>query len=577
MRRLLAGSLGLSLALWAGTGRADDSPVRLERPRPAAVLLPPAVAPAALARPVPVATSGDAVRQTSFATLRPDDPLVRAQAADVPQPLPVGPSAGLEAPGRLERPGAPVIIARRQNEKPNPETGPAPRPATPAPDAPAASPPPSIWGFGSGPFAEGPVADGPGGPCCGGPECGPDACCDGCRTPRFWISGEYLLWWVKDQHGPPLVTASPPGVSGILPGSMVLFSGDDLHYQERSGARFNAGFWFDDAHCFGLDGSFFFLGRRSANFTASSPPFVALARPFSDVTTGVPINAAEAVPGTVTVSSMTQLWGFDTNFRFSLANGPAGGWLGDGLLGWLPRRACAAPAEACECSGDAAACAPCAPCGPCAPSGWCRRWDLLVGFRYLGLTENLDITENLVAAGSRISETDHFETHNYFYGGQVGTQLELNRGRFFVDWTTKVALGATHQIVNITGATTFLPPPGVAIPASTAPGGLFAQPTNIGHYARNGLSVVPETGLRVGWQLTDHLRLFVGYNFLFWSNVARPADQIDPGVNQTQRAIPGPNGTLVNGMLIGPARPMFVFRDTDFWAHGASFGLEFRY
>jgi hypothetical protein len=29
--------------------------------------------------------------------------------------------------------------------------------------------------------------------------------------------------------------------------------------------------------------------------------------------------------------------------------------------------------------------------------------------------------------------------------------------------------------------------------------------------------------------------------------------------------------------LTGPARPMTVIRDTEFWAQGMNFGLEFRY
>jgi len=33
----------------------------------------------------------------------------------------------------------------------------------------------------------------------------------------------------------------------------------------------------------------------------------------------------------------------------------------------------------------------------------------------------------------------------------------------------------------------------------------------------------------------------------------------------------------VPGVPTVPARPAFVFRGSDFWAHGANVGLEFRY
>jgi hypothetical protein len=31
------------------------------------------------------------------------------------------------------------------------------------------------------------------------------------------------------------------------------------------------------------------------------------------------------------------------------------------------------------------------------------------------------------------------------------------------------------------------------------------------------------------------------------------------------------------GSFVGPPRPAFGFRDTDFWAHGVNFGVEFKY
>ena len=56
---------------------------------------------------------------------------------------------------------------------------------------------------------------------------------------------------------------------------------------------------------------------------------------------------------------------------------------------------------------------------------------------------------------------------------------------------------------------------------------MFAQPTNIGHYSRNVFAVVPEVGLSVGFEVTAWLRLSLGYNFLYWSDVVRPGEQID--------------------------------------------------
>jgi hypothetical protein len=77
---------------------------------------------------------------------------------------------------------------------------------------------------------------------------------------------------------------------------------------------------------------------------------------------------------------------------------------------------------------------------------------------------------------------------------------------------------------------------------------------------------VPEVGLTVGYQCTDHWRVFGGYNFLYWSSVARAGEQIDPRVNAFSTLIPG-----------SPRVPAFPFHSEDFWAQGLTLGVEYRY
>ena len=91
-------------------------------------------------------------------------------------------------------------------------------------------------------------------------------------------------------------------------------------------------------------------------------------------------------------------------------------------------------------------------------------------------------------------------------------------------------------------------------------------------HTKDQFTVVPEVGLKLGCQITSFLRLDVGYTFLWMSDVARPGNQIDTTVNRTQ--VPS---SLAFGPLVGPARPAFTFRESDFWAHGVSLGLECRY
>ena len=97
---------------------------------------------------------------------------------------------------------------------------------------------------------------------------------------------------------------------------------------------------------------------------------------------------------------------------------------------------------------------------------------------------------------------------------------------------------------------------------------------NIGSFSQDRFSVVPQVGIRVGYNITPNLRVYVGYDFLYWSSVLRPGDQIDRGLNEL--AIPN-FGSQPGTPAGDPRRPMVPFRDSDFWAQGVNFGLEFRY
>ena len=85
---------------------------------------------------------------------------------------------------------------------------------------------------------------------------------------------------------------------------------------------------------------------------------------------------------------------------------------------------------------------------------------------------------------------------------------------------------------------------------------------------------IPEITGTVGYQFTDRLRCFVGYNVMYWSSVVRPGDQINRIINPSQ--IPG-FGTGITPGPGSPAQPAFAFRSSDFWAQGITFGLEWRF
>ena len=96
--------------------------------------------------------------------------------------------------------------------------------------------------------------------------------------------------------------------------------------------------------------------------------------------------------------------------------------------------------------------------------------------------------------------------------------------------------------------------------------------SNSGRFTRDAFAVVPEAQVQLGYQLTGQLRAFVGYNFLYVSEVVRPGDQIDRVVDIRQVPLLTPTPALV-----ASSRPAVPFHMTDYWAQGVTFGMAFRY
>ena len=205
------------------------------------------------------------------------------------------------------------------------------------------------------------------------------------------------------------------------------------------------------------------------------------------------------------------------------------------------------------------------------------RIGLLGGFRFVKLDEDLVFSTNSPFLPPNVDifqTTDRFATGNNFYGGQLGLRTEYCMGGFTVAATGKVALGDMHQVTQINGSlltNDFIGFPG---PAATYPGGYLTQPSNIGRYTQNRLAVIPEAILTVGYQVTSWARVSAGYSFLYMNNVARPADQIDRVINPSQSVT---ISNINTATLVGPARPIFPGGQSDFWAQGVNFGLEFTF
>ncbi len=152
----------------------------------------------------------------------------------------------------------------------------------------------------------------------------------------------------------------------------------------------------------------------------------------------------------------------------------------------------------------------------------------------------------------------------------MGLKFEFQRNRWGIDLFPRIGLGDTHSTVTIGGQTVITDNAGAE---TTYPGGLLARPTNIGQYAKDSFSVVPELDLNLSYQLTPHAKFIVGYSFIYWSNVARAGEQINTTVNKS--TLPNaPAGTMPTGDL---TQPSFTFAESSFWAQGLNVGLDCRW
>jgi hypothetical protein len=340
---------------------------------------------------------------------------------------------------------------------------------------------------------------------------------------HLWFRGETMLWWLKGGQTPALLTTSPAGSTpysqaGVLPAATVLFGNQEMNQGLHAGARITFGAWLGNNDESGLEFSYMIMGENSQPFSAASMGDPILARPFFNITTGAEDSHVIAYPntanGTFNASSTENFEGAEVLWRRAIVRGSDG------------------------------------------------RIDLLLGYRYNRLTDGLEIadsTSGTSSPGTTINTADSFHTENDFNGGELGFSTQWRRGRWSLDTLLKMGVGATNTEVLINGAT--------AVNGTVSQGGLLALASNIGPHTSNQFSVMPELGFTLAYDISPHLKASVGYTLLYWSDVARPGDQIDLNVDTNQFPPPIATGE----------KPAFTLHTSDFWAQGVTVGLDYRF
>ena len=351
------------------------------------------------------------------------------------------------------------------------------------------------------------------------PNCG----CPLCRPRHSWASFEALMWWGKGRSVPALVTTNPNG--GVLPEAAILFGDGSVGTNMAAGARADFGFWFDECETLGMGAKVWGIDGDQTNYYVESPAGTPLlARPFYNILLDGEDSLLVAAPGVLAanmnVSTSSSILGVEAYLRTNVLAGRG------------------------------------------------YNIDLMGGYSFIRLDDDLSVhslSNSLDAAsgvpvGTTIDVIDMFDAHNEFHGGEFGLVSEVRRGRWTLTSLAKLSVGNMRETIRIAGSQTTTTPNN----ASTVHnGGLLALPTNIGTYSRDVTAWIPEIGVSAAWEVRDWLRLSVGYNAIWISDVAFSGDQIDTTINPSQ---------LSGGILIGPAQPAFAFHDTEYWLHGLTLG-----
>lgn len=355
-----------------------------------------------------------------------------------------------------------------------------------------------------------------------------------------WANMEYLFWQIENSPTIiPLVVQGPDIADGAplldVPGNEIVLGNSKIGKKWRSGGRFTLGYWWDDDRCSGIDISYFFiqkLTKKSSVFSDGliGSPFLAV--PFIDSNTGDESSILMALPGSfegaASLKASNMLQGAEINLLTA--------YFVEDYYGTL---------------------------------------NVSLGFRYLNFAEKISFNTNspyIAPIATNIYNTrDEFKVQNNFYGGQLGADYRYACNGFLFNLKGKIAIGAMNQLSHIRGRFVVNDFTDLGEPL-VFPSGYFALRSNKGHHRRTQFSVIPEINLNLGYEISEGLSLYAGYNFLYVTQVARAARQMDRTLNPTQSPLYEYTPTPI---VEGEPLPKGSLRDSNLWVQGINVGLEY--
>ncbi len=352
---------------------------------------------------------------------------------------------------------------------------------------------------------------------------------------QFWARAEYMMAFFTGDPLPVLVTGSPVGTAQAAagvpgqPATAVLFGGNLVNDNYRSGFRFETGYFFTPEQCFGIEAGTMMIESQAAGFIGTSATNPILGRPYVDVSTTLPAAVLVSFPG---------LTSGDLTVRAESGN--------------LYEAHIDLSEKLCDKNGI--------------------RVDSLIGYRFYRYDEGLRFREVMAPTsatfvpGTLIQASEGFTTHNEFHGVDLGLRTKFEFDRFDVGFLAKVAMGNLDREVGINGGQV------VTVPGSApivSVGNLYALGTNIGNHHQNDFAAFPEFGVTFCWKVNTNTRVSLGYSLFGLTQIARAANQVDQRVNTA--LLPPAQATT------GPQLPGFSLNKNDIWINSMNIGVEFRF
>lgn len=346
-------------------------------------------------------------------------------------------------------------------------------------------------------------------------------------APEKWLRAETLLWFMQERETPPLVREFEAGTpfDDIRISSNSGEFGNPINSGLAPGFRFDYGHYFNDN--IGVGARVWGLFGQEEDYPGASRPIVV--RPFFDTSfAGGPDYNAVIISG---IGGVTGTFNAVSEFNM----------LATEVYGRLK-------------FGETKD----------------YRIDLLGGYSYFGIDDKLTLSSSHVLAGEQFNYRDSYDAENRFYGGQLGMETTINKGRWSLTSLTKVHLGNMNQRVTIDGASQslILPNPPLNISNTSEQNGLYVQGQG-GVHEEDVFTFVPEMNLRLGYSPREQVHLTVGYTFAYWSSVAMAGEQINPVVD-------GVNAFTFADVDGAQARNYEV-NNGGFWMQGIDLGVTFTF